>query len=209
MHSATSSRWPASLALPVTHTDTDGAVQKRAQKIHVDDAEPLEALLPDVTRLPYHGRALHPRKKVAPVVRQRLRDEQEALTDSLSDHITREIDSETGDELVYLRDGMQSQTLRKLRRGHWGIQSELDLHGHTTTEARSAVAAFLRKCTCEGTRCVRIIHGKGLRSKNNEPVLKTRVGTWLRQCDEVLAYCQARQADGGGGAVIVLLKTQR
>ncbi len=183
---------------------------KRPPKIHLDDAEPLEALLPDVTRLPDHGRALQPRRKVAPVARQRLADEQEAFTESLSDHITTwEIGSETGDELVYLRDGMQSQTLRRLRRGHWGIQGELDLHGHTTAEARNAVAVFLRECMHEGARCVRIVHGKGLSSKNREPVLKTKVGNWLRQRDEVLAYCQARQIDGGGGAVIVLLKTQR
>jgi DNA-nicking Smr family endonuclease len=99
------------------------------------------------------------------------------------------------------------QTLRRLRRGHWVIQDELDLHGHTTAEARTAVAAFLQACLRDAVRCIRIIHGKGLRSKNREPILKTKVANWLRQREEVLAFCQARPTDGGSGAVIVLLKS--
>ncbi len=184
-------------------------MKKRPPAIVADDTERLEALLPDVTRMPDHGRALHPRKKIPPVARQRMSDEQAALTANLSDHIGGDIGNETGDELVYLRDGMQSQTLRKLRRGHWVMQGELDLHGRTTAEARVALATFLHECLIEGVRCVRIVHGKGLRSKNREPVLKTRVGNWLRQREEVLAYCQARQIYGGSGAVVVLLKTPR
>jgi len=184
-------------------------MKKRPQQSPADGSERLEALLPDVERLPDHGRALHPRKKIVPIARQRIRDEQEALTESLSDHISWDIGNETGDELTYLRAGMQSMTLRKLRRGHWVIQNELDLHGYTTLEARSALAAFLHGCLRDGMRCILIVHGKGLRSKNREPVLKTKVGNWLRQRDEVLAFCQARQSDGGGGAVVVLLKSQR
>ena len=184
-------------------------MKKRPQPLPTDTAEHLEALLPDVQRLPDHGRALHTRKKILPIARQRIRDEQDALTESLSDHISWDIGTESGDELIYLRDGMQSMTLRKLRRGHWVVQGELDLHGHTTIEARTALVVFLHACLRDGLRCVRIVHGKGLRSKNREPVLKTKVGTWLRQREEVLAFCQARQSDGGGGAVIVLLKTRR
>lgn len=184
-------------------------MKKRPQQPRAEPAERLETLLPDVQRLPDHGRALHPRKKILPIARQRIRDEQEALNESLSDHVIWDIGSETGDELVYLRDGMQSMTLRKLRRGHWVVQGELDLHGHTTVEARTALAAFLHACLRDGIRCVRIVHGKGLRSKNREPVLKTKVGNWLRQREEILAFCQARQSDGGSGAVIALLKTRR
>ena len=184
-------------------------MKKRPPAIVAGDTERLEALLPDVTRIPDHGRVLHPRKKIAPVARQRIPDEPATLAESLSDHISGDIGNEPGDELVYLRDGMQTQTLRKLRRGHWIMRGELDLHGHTTAEARVALVAFLRECLIEGVRCVRIVHGKGLGSKNSEPVLKTKVGNWLRQCEEVLAYCQARQIDGGSGAVVVLLKTQR
>jgi DNA-nicking Smr family endonuclease len=179
---------------------------KRPHPASSGKPENLESLLPDVTPIADHGRALPPRKKIAPVARQRLRDEQSALVESLSDHPQWDVGIETGEELVYLRDGLATDTLRKLRRGHWVIQDELDLHGHTTDEARSAVALFMQDCLREGFRCVRIVHGKGLRSKNREPVLKAKVGNWLRQREEVLAYCQARQADGGAGAVVVLLK---
>jgi DNA-nicking Smr family endonuclease len=87
------------------------------------------------------------------------------------------------------------------------LQAELDLHGMISVEARQAVAAFLAECCKRGKRCVRIIHGKGLGSKNKEPVLRTKVKHWLMQKDEVLAFCQARTMDGGSGAVVVLLKS--
>jgi DNA-nicking Smr family endonuclease len=179
---------------------------KPPQKSATDDGERMHVLLPDVTPIRDYGRAQPARKHVPPLARQRLRDEQAALIESLSDHPQWDAGVESGDELVYLRDGLATHTLRKLRRGHWVIQNELDLHGLTTAEARSAVAQFLHDCRRDGARCIRIVHGKGLRSKNREPVLKAKVGNWLRQRDEVLAYCQARQADGGGGAVMVLLK---
>jgi DNA-nicking Smr family endonuclease len=172
-----------------------------------DDGDVFAKLFSNVTPLPAHGRALHAPVRPKPVPEQRLRDERAALADSLSDHITWDIDIQTGDELVYLRNGLSPQTLRKLRRGHWVIQAELDLHGYTAVEAREALVEFLNACRHDGARCVRVIHGKGLRSKNREPVLKTKVANWLIQRDEVLAFCQARQIDGGGGAVIVLLKS--
>ena len=109
----------------------------------------------------------------------------------------------------YLRNGLAQQTVKKLRRGHWVIQDELDLHGLTSVEAREMLVDFLNHCRKNGFRCIRIIHGKGLRSKNREPVLKTKIANWLMQRDEVLAFCQARQVDGGGGAVVVLLKISR
>ena len=173
------------------------------------DGDLFEKLFSNVTPLPAHGRVVHPVVRRKPIPEQRLRDERAALADSLSDHITWDIGLETGEELVYLRNGLSPQTLRKLRRGHWVIQDELDLHGHTAVEARELLVAFLNACLHHGARCVRIIHGKGLRSKNREPVLKTKVANWLIQRDEVLAFCQARQTDGGGGAVMVLLKSAR
>ena len=171
-----------------------------------DDGDLFEQLFSNITRLPDHGRVTHARPQRKPVPLQRLRDERAALAESLSDHISWDIGTETGEELVYLRNGLSQQTVKKLRRGHWVIQDELDLHGLTSVEARTLLVEFLNACMRSGTRCVRIIHGKGLRSKNREPVLKTKVANWLMQRDEVLAFCQARQVDGGGGAVIVLLK---
>ena len=172
-----------------------------------DETALLRELLADVTPLPAHGRVVHARPKRKPIPEQRLRDERAALADSLSDHISWDIGTETGEELVYLRTGLSRQILRKLRRGHWVTQDELDLHGLTSLEARALLVDFLNACVRNGARCVRIVHGKGLRSKNREPVLKTKVANWLIQRDEVLAFCQARQVDGGSGAVMVLLKS--
>lgn len=114
---------------------------------------------------------------------------------------------ESGEELLFMRPGVQHESLRKLRRGEWPVQQELDLHGHTSEEARLMVAQFLIDCRKRNLRCVRIIHGKGLGSRNGEPVLKLKLKNWLVQRGEVLAFCQARPADGGGGAALVLLKS--
>lgn len=171
-----------------------------------DDAELLRASLSDVTPLPRSNRAQLARPRPRPVAAQRLRDERAALEDSLTDLIPWESGFETGEELAFLRPGLPSLTLRKLRRGHWVIQDEIDLHGLTSPEARALLAEFLAYCLRRGLRCVRVIHGKGLRSRNREPVLKRKVAYWLMQRDEVLAYCQARRTEGGGGAVVVLLK---
>ena len=163
------------------------------------------ALLTDVTPLPHINRALVERPRPLPIPEQRLRDDRETLQESLSDRTPWDQGLESGEELVYARSGVSPQTLRKLRRGHWAIQAVLDLHGHTVMEARAALVEFLAACRRDGVRCLRIIHGKGLRSKNREPVLKRKIANWLMQRDEILAFCQARRTEGGGGAVVVLL----
>jgi DNA-nicking Smr family endonuclease len=99
--------------------------------------------------------------------------------------------------------------LRKLRRGQWAVQAELDLHRHTIEQARIALAGFLADACRRHWRCVRVIHGKGLGSPNREPRLKGKVRRWLQHKDEVLAYCEARPAAGGSGAVVVLLRARR
>ncbi len=154
-----------------------------------------------------HGRAELPQPRPRPIPAQLVRDETAALEESLSDHVPYELAMESGEELRFLRPGLPTDVLRKLRRGHWRIDHHLDLHGHTVDEAREALAVFLQECRKSAARCVRIVHGKGLRSKRREPVLKGKVAGWLLQREEVLAYCQARAADGGGGAVVVLLKS--
>jgi len=183
-------------------------MKKRPLQPGGDDDGLFAELFAHVTRLPEHGRVIHPRPKLRPVPLQRMRDERAALADSLSDHISWDIGTETGEELIYLRSGLARQTLKRLRRGHWVIQDELDLHGLTSVEARALLVEFLNACARSGVRCVRIIHGKGLRSRNREPVLRTKVANWLIQREEVLAFCQARQVDGGSGAVVVLLKSR-
>jgi DNA-nicking Smr family endonuclease len=93
-----------------------------------------------------------------------------------------------------------------LRRGYWVVQDELDLHGLTREQAKVLLTDFMARCGRRGLRCVRIIHGKGLGSKNREPVLKQKVAGWLAQRRDVIAFSQARAAEGGAGAVVVLLK---
>jgi DNA-nicking Smr family endonuclease len=146
------------------------------------------------------------RAPAAPVPEQTRRDERAALQESRSG--ARSIDDaiDSGNELVFLRDGLSPQLLRKLRRGHWVVQENLDLHGMNRHQAAASVAEFLRHCRARRLRCVRIVHGKGLGSRNREPVLKGKLRKWLTQRDEVLGFCQAPAADGGAGAVLVLLK---
>jgi DNA-nicking Smr family endonuclease len=182
-------------------------MKRRNTKAGFEDAELLRASLSGVIPLPRPNRAPVARPRPQPVAAQRLRDERAALADSLNGLIPWDSGIETGEELAFLRTGLPSLTLRKLRRGHWVIQDEIDLHGLTSPEARALLAEFLACCLRRGLRCVRVIHGKGLRSRNREPVLKHKVARWLMQRDEVLAYCQARRTEGGGGAVVVLLKS--
>jgi DNA-nicking Smr family endonuclease len=164
------------------------------------------AAMRDVVPLAHPKRVEHQRPRPAPIPTQRLRDEQAALQESLSTLAHPDAGTATGEELVYVRVGVPKNVLRNLRRGHWVIREYLDLHGHTAPEARIATAKFLAACVQRGVRCVRIVHGKGLRSRNREPVLKKKLGHWLMQRDEVLAYCEALPADGGSGAVVVLLR---
>lgn len=160
----------------------------------------------DVAPLVPSGRVLHPPASVPPIARQHQIDEREALAQSLSDDIDIERLLETDDRLSFCRPGVGPESLRKLRRGHWVTQAQLDLHGLRTDEAREAVAAFVAQCARDGLRCVRIIHGKGLGSRNRQPVLKDKTLRWLTQRQEVIAFCQAPPFAGGGGALLVLLK---
>lgn len=141
--------------------------------------------------------------------RQRAQDEKAALAESISATDLLDLHLEGGDEAAWLRPGMSPQLLRDLRRGRWVVQAHLDLHGMIRDEARRHVGVFLAECVQHGRRCVRIVHGKGLRSPGREPVLKKLVLGWLAQRQEVLAFCQARAAEGGAGAVVVLLKADR
>lgn len=138
---------------------------------------------------------------------QRWKDEAAALTESLSPEPL-DLRLEGGDEPAFMRPGLARTVLRDLRRGRWVVQDALDLHGATRDEARLLLAEFLAESLRRGLRCVRVVHGKGLGSPGREPVLKGLVKSWLMQRAEVLAYCQARAAEGGAGALIVLLKGQ-
>ena len=141
-----------------------------------------------------------------PIARQRLCDEAAALQVHAPIQLADRL--EGGDEPTYLHRGVSMQVLRDLRRGRWVIQDEIDLHGHTRDAARGALAHFLTRCLHEGTRCVRVVTGRGLRSPGQVAVLRSLTRNWLAQRQEVLAYCQAKPVDGGEGALIVLLRNQ-
>lgn len=155
-----------------------------------------------------HDRVVHDVPLPLAIPRQREMDEILALAESL-DAAPFEIMLEGGDELAFARNGIPKIVLRDLRAGRWVSQGQLDLHGLNREEARAAMAEFLATALVAGLRCVRIIHGKGLRSPGREPVLKELVRNWLANRKEVLAYAQTRAAEGGGGAVTVLLKRDK
>lgn len=163
----------------------------------------------DVTPLPKSDRADILRARPEPVARQRELDEARALASSLSDDIDIELLLQTDESLSWKRAELNHQVVPKLRRGHWSVKAQLDLHGKRVDEAREALVAFLTEAIKREIRCVRIVHGKGLGSVNKEPVLKNKVMRWLVQREEVLAFCQARPNDGGSGALIVLLIAAR
>ena len=164
----------------------------------------------DVQPLRASKRVVNLAPRPAPIARQRIADEADALTASKYGAEPApsawDIGQEHEAEQTFLRRGLPSDILRKLRRGHWAVQGEIDLHGHTIDEAHDALSDFIVEARQRGYRCVRAIHGKGLTSPNREPVLKGRVRKWLAHWDEVLAYCEAPPNAGGGGAVMILLR---
>ena len=187
-----------------------------------DGADLFRDAVRDVRPMAPHNRVTHAPRRPAPVPAQRLADEQ-AVLDELKELASRGqtrlsparssgSDPSDGDvpeyedDATFLRPGLPRDILRKLRRTHWVIQATLDLHGATGDEAVADTAVFLAACRREGRRCVRIIHGKGLRSPRREPVLKHRIRKLLTRRDEVLAFVEPRAVHGGGGAVVVLLQ---
>ncbi|MDR5877295.1 Smr/MutS family protein [Caballeronia sp. LZ032] len=141
-----------------------------------------------------------------PLPLQSRRDEEAVLQEALSDEYDPESLLDIDDTLSFSRPGISQEVVRKLRRGAWIVQAQLDLHGMRREEAREALAEFIRESVKRGLRCLRVIHGKGLGSIGREPVLKGKVRAWLVQKSEVIAFCQARPHDGGAGAVLVLLQ---
>lgn len=115
--------------------------------------------------------------------------------------------AERDSEQLFVRAGLQQKHVRRLRRGQMAIAAEADLHGMRIREAQTVLEEFLRECREQGLRCVRVIHGKGLGSRDGHAVLKWEVDRWLRGHDGVMAFCTAQPRDGGTGAVYVLLRS--
>jgi DNA-nicking Smr family endonuclease len=150
-------------------------------------------------------RVWSPPKRLTPRPLQQDLDDEAVMHESMSDEFDISTLLDADDQLSFRRPGIGTDVTRKLRKGEWSIQGQIDLHGLRSDEARNAMGQFIRDAKRMGWRCVRVVHGKGLGSPGKEPVLKSKVQRWLVQKNEVLAFVQAKPSDGGGGALVVLL----
>ena len=162
-----------------------------------------------VQPIPDKRRVLHKKEQIMPLAMQYQRDEKAVLKEAISDEFDVATLLDTDEHLSFRRPGIGTDVTRKLRRGDWSIQRQIDLHGLRRDDAREALSHFIREAHKHGIRCVRVVHGKGLGSPGKAPVLKSRVHSWLVQKNEVLAFVQAKPADGGAGALVVLLMASR
>jgi|TARA_B110000438_G_scaffold146277_1_gene140909 DNA-nicking Smr family endonuclease len=145
------------------------------------------------------------RKKITARAYFTKKDNQNVLTESLNVDIDLQ-EENNSDILRFQRPNITSKIMKKLSRGFFSVQSELDLHGMTSNEASLVLRSFINGSVQDGLTCVRVIHGKGLGSGPRGPVIKQQVNRLLRRWDQVLAFISARQIDGGTGAIYVLLK---
>jgi DNA-nicking Smr family endonuclease len=150
-------------------------------------------------------RVWSPPQRPTPRPLQQDLDDEAVMHESMSDEFDISTLLDADDQLSFRRPGIGTDITRKLRKGEWSIQGQIDLHGLRSDEARNAMGQFIRDAKRMGWRCVRVVHGKGLGSPGKEPVLKSKVQRWLVQKNEVLAFVQAKPSDGGGGALVVLL----
>ncbi len=192
--------------MPKPHSTAD--LSKSSLTNPADDAEFRAEMDADgVVPIKPDRRAQLNKPKPKPVAAQRERDEAEVPHSLLNDTSGWDSDIDTGDLIAFIRPGLPGDILRKLKRGFWMVQATLDLHGMTTMVARTELARFLAFARHGGARCILIIHGKGYRSANGVPLIRNRVRLSLSQREEVLAFCDAAPADGGAGAVLVLLRS--
>lgn len=188
------------------------AERVKREQTQVVEANIFQSAVGGVKRLPESNRHVPQLPKTANVtvpVKRKLtqaEDDAEVLRESLSDLFEVDHYLEEDPALNYAAPGVGSDVVKKLRKGHWPVQDELDLHGMRRDQARDAIGDFLRRSTMRNHRCVCVIHGRGFGSRGQEPVLKSMVHSWLVQKEEVVAFCQARSSEGGEGALMVLLR---
>lgn len=169
-----------------------------------DDVQLFRRLMRDARPIKADERAPAKSRRPRPVARFTRDDEARVLEESLDADIET-MEAENHDSLRFHRPHVGRRTLRKLSRGRFSVQAEIDLHGMTLAEAEPRLRDFIDYSIQSGHLCVRVIHGKGRGSGQRGPVLKKAVNRWLRRWDRVLAFVSARQVDGGTGAVYVLL----
>jgi DNA-nicking Smr family endonuclease len=185
------------------------SAQVKAVKQAASDKDLFVRAAGTVQPLPDKRKVLHKVEQKMPLTMQYQRDEKAVLREAISDEFDVSTLLETDEHLSFRRPGIGPDVTRKLRRGDWSIQRQLDLHGLRRDDAREVLSLFIREAHRHGIRCVRVIHGKGLGSPGKAPILKSRVHSWLVQKNEVLAFVQAKPADGGAGALVVLLMASR
>ncbi|MDE2402473.1 MAG: Smr/MutS family protein [Burkholderiales bacterium] len=195
-------------ASQVEREQAERAQREAEQRARDAERELFKVAVGPVYAMAPSGRAASTAPRPAPIAKQRQLDEASALQESLSDDF--DVDSllETDESLSWRRPEVGADVVRKLRRGVWARQGQLDLHGLRTDEARERLGAFLREAQTKGWRCVRVVHGKGLGSPGRQPVLKEKTHRWLVQSERVLAFVQARGDEGGAGALVVLLNVR-
>jgi DNA-nicking Smr family endonuclease len=170
-----------------------------------DDDQLFRRLVGNARPLQSDPRAPDFKRKPPPRAKFRREDERAALSETLEADID-EIETGAGQALRFHRPSVGKRTMRKLARGNFATQGEIDLHGMTVPEAKAHLRTFVNESVLRGHTCIRIVHGKGLGSGHRGPVLKGKVNNWLRHWDDVLAFVSTRQVHGGTGAVYVLLR---
>ena len=170
-----------------------------------DDIDLFRRTMSDAKPLKQDERVRSDNRKPKPRARFARADERDALRESLEGDIDA-LESDNADYLRFHRASVGRRAMRKLSRGGYAVQDEIDLHGMTQDQAREYLHDFIDRCSTAGKTCVRVVHGKGLGSGHNGPVLKPSVNRWLRRWDPVLAFVSTPQVDGGTGAVYVLLR---
>ncbi|HSW18882.1 MAG TPA: Smr/MutS family protein [Ramlibacter sp.] len=196
------------LAQEQEHARIQEALRLEAQRLAEAEKNLFVRAAGPVRPLPHHGRAELQADQPPPVAVQQQLDDERVLREAISDEFDASTLLDVDDALSFRRPGVGVDVTRRLRRGDWSIQREIDLHGLRRDDAREALSAFIREAHRHGVRCVRVVHGKGLGSPGKVPVLKGKVQGWLVQKNEVMAFVQAKASDGGAGALVVLLKQQ-
>jgi DNA-nicking Smr family endonuclease len=181
-------------------------VQREAEKMRNAEKEMFAQSVGRVKPLRSEKKVLLAPELPAPIPVQKQRDEQAVLREALSDEWDTGSLLDTDEALSFRRPGIGVDVVHKLRKGQWSVQKQLDLHNLRTEEARDALGQFIRESDKAGIRCVRVVHGKGLGSPGKVSVLKPKVQSWLIQKNQVLAFVQATPAQGGAGALLVLLQ---
>ena len=196
----------ANLAARAAQEAADKAARELAEKQAQAERHLFKRTVGAVQPLSHEPRVTLAPSPAKPVALQQQLDNDKVLRESLSDDFDVSTLLDTDDELSFRRPGIGTDVTQKLRKGHWSLQGQIDLHGMRSDEAREALGQFIRDATKRDWRCVRVVHGKGLGSPGKTPVLKGKVLRWLVQKIEVLAFVQAKASEGGAGALMVLLK---